>query len=289
MQQGFRSCVVMVLVAGMAVFASFWLPHALAQSTEVTEGERTLGGAPTGPEPAPVDTLDVAARARDLARLRAEIDDVERQIREARAAHDAEIRTLAVREEEIALLLQRQRVRRDELSSRLERTRARLTRDRDAGDELAMAVNDMIGEVTRATAASLPFRLEDRLGLVTEIGQSFAQDFIDAETAASRLWQFLEDEIRLCRGSGLYRQPVTIDGVRELAEVVRLGMVCLYVRLSDGRYALARERDGGYAFEVIEDDGARRSVERLFTEMRAGRTEGFFELPLGRGIAETTR
>ena len=99
------------------------------------------------------------------------------------------------------------------------------------------------------------------------------------ESAAARLWAFVEDELRLSRENALDRQVIPLPEGEVLAEVARLGMVALYFRTDGGLTGAAVPRDGGYAWEVITDRDDQKAVAALFEKLRHGVRTGAFTLP----------
>ena len=90
-----------------------------------------------------------------------------------------------------------------------------------------------IEEVERLDAtvtAGLPFRVEDRRDALRKIGASVKDGTLAPSRAATRVWAWIEDELRLTRENGLYRQVISVAGSEVLADVARLGMTMMYFR-----------------------------------------------------------
>ena len=61
------------------------------------------------------------------------------------------------------------------------------------------------------------------------------------------------------------RQQVVLgDDEPRLCDVLRIGMALMYVRADDGRIGFAREGDGGWRIELVDDAAGRAVIEALF-------------------------
>ena len=227
---------------------------------------------------------DFAEKARELARLRAGIEQMEGTLRREREAVRRELSALAVQEEELRLLVERERFRAGQLATALAVREESLADRRESVEALRGAIEAALTQVESAVATSLPFRLQDRLAAIHTLRDDVQREAMEFEAAVSRLWQIVEDEIRLGETSGLYQQTIEIGGSQELVEVVRLGMVALYYRADGGRYGHAVLSDDGFRFEPLPERSRWEPVRRLFEAMARQHREGRFDLPMGRPL-----
>ena len=216
-----------------------------------------------------------------LARLRAEVDELQERLDRARSAAGSERRSLQTQKADLEVLLNKEQLR----QNTLKRMRARqLDEKRRAESRSALLVEPALAaaqRLRRLVEQTLPFRREQRHQAVDEIIESLRGPAADPAIAISRLWQLLEDEIRLTAESGLHRQVIVLDGRRLLVEVVHLGMGALYFRTQDGRFGWADAGGGkGYTFRLFSDEQRIAAVEALFDALRKQIRRGAFELPL---------
>ncbi len=216
-----------------------------------------------------------------LARLRAEVDELQERLDRARSTAASERRSLQTQKADLEVLLNKEQLR----QKTLKRMRARqLDEQRKAESRSALLVEPALGaahRLRRLVEQTLPFRHEQRLQAVDEIIASLRGPAADPAVALSRLWQLLEDEIRLTAESGLHRQVIALEGRRLLVEVVHLGMGALYFRTEDGRFGWADPGDGkGYTFRLFSDEQRIAAVETLFDALRKQIRKGAFALPL---------
>ena len=99
------------------------------------------------------------------------------------------------------------------------------------------------------------------------------------QKASSRLWAFVEDELRLTRENGLYRQTITLASDELLVDVARVGMVAMYFKTDDGRYGRTVNNGGAWSYELVQDKESQKQIEGLFDAFKKNIRVGFFELP----------
>ena len=149
----------------------------------------------------------------------------------------------------------------------------------EENSEKPAIVKSSIASVRRSIESGLPFKTGERLAALAKIEEQLDQGLSSPEKATARLWAMIEDELRLTRENGLYRQTVKIDGEESLVEVARLGMVAMYFRTNDGRVGKTLRSDNGWTYELIKDEVKEEQVEMLFDAFKKQIRAGYFELP----------
>lgn len=77
----------------------------------------------------------------------------------------------------------------------------------------------------------------------------------------------------------MYRQSIELAGEELLADVVRVGMVMLFFKTSDGSVGYAARSDGNWEYRRLEKREDQRLVEALFESQKKQIRIGYFELP----------
>ncbi len=220
------------------------------------------------------------SRGEALARLRAEVDELETRLRRVRSDARSERLSLQTQRGDLDVLLRKEEVR----GHTLARLRAQqLARRREVASrsarlaEPARAAADRLREHVRRT---LPFHGPERLAAIDDLVAELARPGGDPAEVLSRLWQAAEDELKLASECALHRQVIELDGERQLVEVARLGMAALYFRTTEGRVGWAVPRGDGHLFELLVLPERVRAVEALFEALRKQVRKGRFDLPL---------
>ncbi len=223
---------------------------------------------------------DGAALAGELARLRSEVEGLAEQLDAEREAQRSRLRSLATRKADLEMELQREQMRLDQLRQARTRQRSRVEQTEQRKEALRPAVLAAIAAVRRAVRAGLPFEVHQRVAELDQLERQLAQGALTTPTALTRLWGKVEDELRLARENGLYRQVIPIGHEEVLAEVARVGMVLLYFRTRDGRIGRALQTADGWTFEVLHREDDQRRVLALFDAFKKRIRSGLFMLPV---------
>lgn len=225
---------------------------------------------------------EITRRAETLASLRRDIGDIEAELRALRDEEQLFVRSLGGQLADVRVTL-------SDLVRRKEALRRSLNEDaaerRAAGDrsaELREALGTALGGIQRAVDEGLPFQLDARSDAVAVLRANLASGSTPAATVLSEAVRFIEDELRLTEEFGLYTQTIEWEGERQLVDVVRVGMVALFVRAGDGTFGHAVPHAEGWRFEPLPDAASDEQVQRLFGAMGRAVRRGQFELPIAR-------
>ncbi|MCA9543816.1 MAG: DUF3450 family protein [Myxococcales bacterium] len=222
---------------------------------------------------------DVKGLAQALAEMRTEVERLNAEVEDAKRARTAKARALASQLAEAEAELRREQLRSRQLSETIARKQVTIQR---AQADLAL-LTPVVGQAAAVLRAhieqSLPFKREERLAAVADLEQKVAADLLTPQGALARLWSLAEDELRLTRDTGLFRQTVALEGSEVLADVVRLGMVALYYRTGEGGVGVVRRDGDGWRAVPLAGETEVQQVEDLFQAFKKQIRVGFFTLP----------
>ncbi len=228
------------------------------------------------PRPAPADE----ALGSRVVELRVQVDEVSADISALRADLANELRSIAAREADLELEVARAEARVRAQQASLDQYHQESDVRNVQEDELRPVVLRAIGDLETAVETSLPYKREERLESLDQLRRDFEGGVLAPEMALSRLWQFVEDELRLTGIVELNQQVVVVDGEEFLADVAHVGMVDLFFATEGGRCGRAVGSGGGYRFEFLEDKDDKKAVQELMDRLRKQIRTGYIELPL---------
>lgn len=227
---------------------------------------------------------DLSGRAENLARLRAEVEELATEVSLAKEDLRARLRSIDTRIAEAESEIRREEVRLTQLEGDAERTRQLISAQGASADVLGPAVRDGLASMRAVVGTGLPYRTEERLAALDELEAGLDAGTLSAEDAAARLWGLAEDELRLTKENGLDKQVITLDGEELLVRVARLGMVALYFQTEDGRVGKAvRGADGSWSWLTLSGAEEQAQLYDLFDALDKGIRVGWFELPYALG------
>lgn len=216
---------------------------------------------------------------KELVRLRSEVEELQSQLDLAKEEHRNAMTALTSQLSDLGIEERRQSVNLEKLNQAIEKIQTSestlLTDDSELPNVLRQAVVDLYDYVEH----SIPFKKTERLAVLTQLRADIDGHLIDSKRAANRLWAFVEDEIRLSKENGIYRQTIDLDGESVLADVAKLGTMFLYFQTSEGDFGLATRTANGWQFVKLFDTQAKEQVSVLFDSLKKQIRQGFFILP----------
>lgn len=221
----------------------------------------------------------IDSRAAELAGLRREVETLSSDLGFRKEDLRGRLKAVEAQKVEIEVQIRREELRLAQVEGEAAARRAELAESVTRGGTLAPALVVSIARIRGTVEAGLPFHVTERLAELDTMREQLESGVVTPESAASRLWAFTEDELRLVRENGLDRQVVTLDGEELLADVARLGMVALYFRTDGGVVGTAVHADAGWAWKALTSRDEQKAVGTLFEKLKHGVRSGAFTLP----------
>lgn len=214
-----------------------------------------------------------------LVKLRGEVDRLTRSLEDQKSQNRAELRALNAQKSDLEIQLQREEAQVKALRAAIERRESEASTVKTEAAQLQPTLVQAVAQVRDSVESSLPFKKKERLSELDDIEKAVVQKTLPETRAFGRLWQFVEDEIRLTKENGLYTQPIQIGDQEVLAEVARVGMVAMYYKTDDGSVGHTIQTEDGWRYEPIEDPKQAADVTYLFEAFRKQIRAGAFNLP----------
>jgi hypothetical protein len=228
---------------------------------------------------APVRADRSTEMATQIARLRAEVEDLSSRIEAGKDAMLGQLRSYSAQKAELEMEIQRAELTLDQLNAARQRRAEAMQQDDQRAELLRPVFVAAIARIKQRVSAGLPFQVAERIADLEALERQLGQGLVRVPDAIARLWDRVEDEFRLSREHGLYKQVIRIDGREQLVDVARVGMVALYFRTGDGRSGMAVREGGGWKFETLASKQAQAQIATLFESFRKQIRVGFFMLP----------
>jgi hypothetical protein len=217
--------------------------------------------------------------AAELARLRTEVEELSSDVESRKDELRGRLRSYVSQKTDLEMELAREEMRLKQLREAKAKRVERVADDTQRGELLRPVIERSVDALERSVASSLPFQKEERLAAMRKIHKQNHEGLLRSVDAVARLWDRVEDELRLSRENGLYRQVVALDGEELLVDVARIGMVMLYFKTKDGRVGKAVRQGDEWAFVRLTAKEDRDQVLQLFDSFKKQIRSGFFLLP----------
>ena len=235
----------------------------------------------------PAMSEDVSSLTQSLVKKRAAnerlTDDVERQKRLRREQQ----RAFASQKAQLEAELRRESVRHAQLLEARTRKTAIIDAAKQTDAALLPVFEKGSAQLIQLIQGSLPFRKSERVKAVTDLQNQLKNGLLTPRNALTRLWSLVEDEKRMTKETGLFRDTLEIEGHPMMVDVVRMGMVGMYLKTGTGRVAMvSRTQRGQWKTTFLDTEAQRRQVNLVFDSFKKQIRVGYFDLPNLLPIAE---
>ncbi|MEE2788549.1 MAG: DUF3450 family protein [Myxococcota bacterium] len=227
----------------------------------------------------PVSATPVADLADALAKLRVEIETLTDDIQSRKRSHRERDRVHESQRAQLEAEIQREEIRVTQLEARKAVLTTRIDRARQAETTLEPIFSGAADALEKYIQQSIPFRRTERLAEIETLKARLASGTMTPALAMTRLWSLVEDEQRMSRDTGLFRDTLVLNGQRTLVDVVRFGTVGLYFRTGDNRVGRVVRSGNEWRTEFVDVPESQTAILRLFENFKKQIRVGFFELP----------
>lgn len=221
--------------------------------------------------------------ARELVRLRAEVDVLANKVKLERTQSLLSLRSLALRQQQLELQADSDALRLRALKDKAGRLQQRSVTQKNRQKALVRLLKSLLSSTQKVIQQTLPFRRKERVQRVARIQQQLQAGQLDVSQAATRLWRILSDELRL--GTLVERTEVPVQLPNEtqprLMQAVRLGSYALFVKHPKGSWGRIVHTGATWTYEAIVGNEAQHELEKLYHDLERQKRDGFYKLPLG--------
>lgn len=214
-----------------------------------------------------------------LVALRGEVSDLSNELQKLRDQHKLEMRGLITQKNSTSANIKQEKMALDQLQESLIKNKKRIKEIGSDKDSIKYALLAESEKLKRYIKTGLPFKVEARLKSLEDFEKRLQADVLSSHKAANTLWSMIEDELKLARDNGVYRQSVVINQKEYLAHVAKIGMVMMYMRFGDEEYGQFRKTGNTWRAEKNTDTSEIEKIKTLFTALEKQIHIGYFELP----------
>ncbi|MEL7371850.1 MAG: DUF3450 family protein [Myxococcota bacterium] len=225
------------------------------------------------------DEEDLTTLADRLIKLRGEVETLHDDIESKQQQHRNRMASLSQRRAELESQIQREELQYKKLQRQVDEVNAKAKTIDEASMALRPVVKTVSSLLEQHVAAALPFTIGERSAELKQVRAKLERNELSVPRAINQMWTFVEDELRLCRENGIFRQTILLDGDEQLADVIRLGMTMLFFRTDDGEVVgRAVKTNDIWAFQPLTGEPA-AVANNLFGEFERQVRTGFFRIP----------
>ena len=217
--------------------------------------------------------------AEELAELRKDVETLSGEIETKKDELRSRLRALESQKADIEAQIRREEIRLAQVQRRVEEQKEEARRTNEAGEVLRPVLEQAITKQKAKIREGLPYRIEDRIADLEKLENQLKEGTLRPQKAASRLWQYVEDELRLTRENIIDRQVIELEGKEVMVDIGRLGMVSAFFKSPDGRVGYAERAGDGWTWKVESNAAQIERIEGLFDALSKQIRVGWFEIP----------
>lgn len=216
--------------------------------------------------------------AERLIELRSKVETLHDEIEAKQQDHRNRMSSLAQRRTRLESEIQGKELQLRQLRQSISEQREKNRIANESAAAITPTLEKVAGVLKKYVDGSLPFKLDERRKSVDELLKKVESGDMSAPQGLNRLWSLYEDEFRLTRENGLFRQEIVIDGKEQLSDVIRLGTMMLFFQTSDGRTGFAERQGDAWEYRVAAGSDA-EAITALFSAFEKQVRSGFFTIP----------
>jgi hypothetical protein len=211
--------------------------------------------------------------------LRADVESLYTKIDENKEAYKAQMKSLALQSADTDAQINRKATSIKLAELELQKVKLKIANTSTKSFELKPLINEVYTDLEKTIKNGLPFKVEQRLNAIKKIKNDLAQNSITQERALALLWASYDDNIRLTKEIGIFKQHVKLDDQKILAQVAKLGSVMLFFKSPDKRVGYAEQKNGSYSYKLANNEDDIKRINSLFDALNKQIRTGYFTIP----------
>ncbi len=222
---------------------------------------------------------DVKSFASELVRLRGEVESLSSEVESKKQDLRQKLKALSMQSAELEASIQKEEIRTKQLEAALSKKRTLKKDDNFDEEKLKEIILKSIGDISESVKKTIPFKQKERIAELNTIKDAVAANAMNPFVALAKLWSFAEDEIRITKENGLFRETLQIEQKEILVDVAKIGTVMMFFKTTDNRVGSALKTSSGYSFVIEKDKEKTEKIALLFDALKKQIRSGFFEIP----------
>ena len=217
--------------------------------------------------------------AGELVKIRHEIETLHSKISFEKDTFKDQVRSYSSQKSDLEVRIGRADTNIKDLQRELKKLVEQKSETTRSHDQITPVLKDAIAGLRKTVSGSLPFKREQRLNALHEIEHRLDSGIVTPNRAANQLWAFVEDELMLGKGSGIYNDTLSIGGQDKLVKVLRIGKIAMFYKTSDDHFGVVAKEGGAWTQRPIEEPKNVAQLGKFFDSFNRNIHNGQFTMP----------
>ena len=212
---------------------------------------------------APIDKL-----AEELMSLRSEIETLHNELDLSKETYKSQVQSLNVAKADLTATNQREELKIKQLREQLAEGRTTLKEKFSGNTDLQGFVSQSATDLKTYIETSMPFKKDERLKEIDELVTKVEASQMSPYKAANKIWSFVEDELRLQKDIGIYKQVIQVAGEDQLCEVAKIGMLTYYFKTPGDQYGMVKKNGEQWDVVLLSETSEQAQIDELLLYLR---------------------
>jgi len=211
--------------------------------------------------------------------LRADVESLYTKIDENKEAYKAQMKSLALQSADTDAQINRKTTSIKLADLELQKVKLKIENTSTTSFELKPLINEVYNKLEKSIKNGIPFKVEQRLNAIKKIQNDLDEKTITDERALALLWASYDDNIRLTKEIGIFKQHIKLEDKKILAKVAKLGSVMLYFQAPDKRVGYTVKENDSYTYKIVSNEDDVKEINALFDALNKQIRTGYFTIP----------
>lgn len=212
-----------------------------------------------------------------ISEMRQNVETLSSQRQSEQKKRNIEMESLTARKSELDQQLSRERLKSQILSGKKD-INQKLNQVQKQNKKNQQWIEKWIQELSLYVETGLPYQKAKRLAALEVLKQRLHQSEIH-EVLVQDIWKLAESELELTRTNTFELGSVTISNQEETAEIVKLGMLKLFFKTSQGQRGFAKYENNQWLMQVLDNKDLVLAVDKIMTQVRQQKGSALISLP----------
>lgn len=217
--------------------------------------------------------------AESLMKLRAEVEQLDTKINDEKDAYKASMKSLSIQKSELEAMVSREDLKIKQINKELSDIQAKITAASKNSEGLKPVVLEAIDNLTAMMKTSIPFKTGDRVESVEKIKQQLEASLITPQKALSQVYNAYNDEIRMTKENGIFKQTISLGGEEKLAEIARIGTAMMFFKTPNDTVGYVVKKGNTWSYQEELNKEKQDEILNIFDAFKKQIRTGYFTLP----------
>ncbi|MBU1668238.1 DUF3450 domain-containing protein [bacterium] len=214
-----------------------------------------------------------------IMKLRADVEALYTKIDDNKEMYKAEMKSNAMQSADSEAQINRQETALKLAESELTKAEEKIAAASNKNESIKPLLVSALDRLKATIETGIPFKVSQRVADVEKIKTQLSNGDITEEKALAQTWASYDDNIRLTKEIGLFKQEIEINGEPVMAKIAKLGSVMMYFATPNDKVGFVSKEGPIYKYNVVTNKEDVKKIVALFDDLQKQIRTGFFSLP----------